>query len=183
MSLSLYASEEKLIAALRRGEAKAYDYLYRDCRPMVINLIRTNSGVEEEAVDLLQEAMIVLFRNLQKADFVLTSKVKTYIYSICQNKWLYQLRQRNQPKININEFEEVIAEESQEANYPLTDQQLRQAINRLNEKCRLLLIYFYYNEQSLEEITHLLNFDNVNATKVRKFRCMQRLKELAKEFI
>jgi RNA polymerase sigma factor (sigma-70 family) len=181
MATNPYLSEAALLAALKRAEPRAYEYLYRQYRPMILNFVRTNSGTQEEGLDLFQEGLLVLYEKLQNPTFTLTSAVRTYIYSVCRQKWLYRLRQQK-PIIDVEPFDEKLAQE-EEFQYPLTDKQLEEAIAQLKEPCRQVLTRFYYQKQSLEEIAQALDFDSANVAKVRRFRCMEDLKKVAKRML
>jgi RNA polymerase sigma factor (sigma-70 family) len=173
-----FTSNEVLVEALRRGEPKAYEEIYHHSLPSISNLVCLNSGQEEDAEDLLQEALIIIFRKLQQPTFVLTCNIKTYLYSICRNKWLYHLAKRSSALKKLkdfHDFEEIpddVAGEQQD----LRDKQLQEAFTRLDEKCQQILIKYYFYNQSLEDIAKSLENYNVNAVKVKKFRCIQKLK-------
>lgn len=171
-------SNEVLVEALRRGEPKAYEEIYRESLPAISGLVCLNSGHEEDAEDLLQEALIILFRKLQQPNFVLTCKITTFIYSICRNKWLYQLAKQASALKQIKdsydfvELPDDVAGEQQD----LLDKQLQKAFGHLDKNCQQILIKYYYHNQSLEDIAKSLEIYNVNAVKVKKFRCIQKLK-------
>jgi RNA polymerase sigma factor (sigma-70 family) len=175
------SGEISFLNALRECNPQAYAELYRQCRPVVIRFVQLNNGRQEDAVDLLQEAVIVLFRNLQKPDFTLRCKVSTYIYSVCRQLWLYQLR-RHKPLVDSMDYVEIIPDETQ-ADAPVTEDLVNRAIDRMDDKSRELITDYYYKNLSLAEITKNQNLPNVNCAKVRKFRCLQRLKVLVKDLL
>lgn len=173
-----FTANEVLVEALRQGKPKAYEEIYRDSLPSVLSFVCLNSGHEEDAEDILQEALIVLFRRLQQPGFVLTCKVTTYIYSVCRKKWLYLLSKKASSLKRIKDFYEFVevrddvATEQQE----LRDTQVQKVFEQLDEKCQQILIKYYFYNQSLEDIAKSLEIYNVNAVKVKKFRCIQKLK-------
>jgi RNA polymerase sigma factor (sigma-70 family) len=173
------APPEPAIDALRIGYASAYQTLSRQCFPMVWKYVRNNHGSKEDAVDLLQEAMVVLYRNLQKKDFMLTCKVSSYIYAICRQNWLYFLRRQKLSSVDINSLVDIVPEETKLVE-SLTDEELKALLDKLDQVSKQLLDLFYYQNKSLEEIAQQLNLTNANTVKVRKFRCLNRLKQLAK---
>lgn len=175
-------SNEELTKALRKGEAKAYEKLYCKSLPSIIRFAHLNHGQAEDAQDLLQEASIVLFRKLLKSDFVLTCAPSTYVYSVCRKKWLYQLKKRKLDIIKIIDTEDYIQITDYEPNEAelLLEQRFREALYQLDEHCQLILKKFYYLNLSLEEIAQSINYTSANAVKVKKFRCMQKLKDVFK---
>ena len=58
-------------------------------------LVITNSGTEDEARDIYQDALIVFWEKARKGDLVLTSKISTFIYSICLNLWRKELERKS----------------------------------------------------------------------------------------
>jgi RNA polymerase sigma factor (sigma-70 family) len=174
-----YISEETLITGLRKGDARAYEYLYRDVRQLIVHLVVFNNGTPDDGIDLLQEAMMVLFHHLQKPDFVLTCKVKTYLYSICRNKWFYYLRKNKMEYFDISEYADI-PDQTPDMETWTRDQQLKELINKMGDPCRKVLLYYYFEGLSLEEIALQLNLKNANVAKVRRFRCMAKLKTWAK---
>lgn len=173
------APPEPPIEALRIGQASAYQNLYRQCFPMVWKYVRNNHGSKEDAIDLLQDAMVILYRNLQKENFMLTCKVSSYIYAVCRQNWLYFLRKKKLASIDINSLVDTIPEETK-AIESLTDEQLNALLDKLDQVSKQLLVLFYYQNKSLEEIAAQLNLTSANTAKVKKFRCLNRLKQFAK---
>ena len=60
---------------------------------MVQAFILNNNGTYDDARDIFQEAMITLYEKAKSESFVLTSQIKTYIYSVCKRLWLKRLQQ------------------------------------------------------------------------------------------
>jgi DNA-directed RNA polymerase specialized sigma24 family protein len=58
---------------------------------MMTKMVMSNSGTEQEAKDIYQEALVVFWQKSTSKKLVLTSKISTYIYSICQNLWRKEL--------------------------------------------------------------------------------------------
>lgn len=84
-------NDEKIIQMLREGqETKAFQKLY-DHLPKVEELIRKNSGKRSDAKDVFQDALVI-FHQKVKNDLQLTSSIGTYIYGVCRNLWMDELR-------------------------------------------------------------------------------------------
>ncbi|PSR55894.1 hypothetical protein AHMF7605_21510 [Adhaeribacter arboris] len=173
-------TNEELTNALRKGETKAYEKLYCKSLPSLIRFVHLNNGQDEDAQDLLQEASVVLFRKLLQPDFVLTCAPSTYIYSICRKKWLYQLKKRKLAIIKIIDTNDYIdiPDYLPEEEDMLLEKRFREAFEQLDASCQEILRKFYYLNQSLEEIAQSIPYSSTNALKVKKFRCMQKLKDV-----
>jgi len=60
---------------------------------MVKSLIINNNGSSDDAADIFQETMIVLFEKAKSGEFELHCQLKTFIYSVSRRLWLKKLQQ------------------------------------------------------------------------------------------
>src|SRR5687768_11545756 len=94
MSVESFGSDEALLSSLKRGDSEALKFVYKTYWPMISRFVRFNSGNEQDAEELYQEGIIALYEKAREHDLRLSCSIKTYLYSVCRNKWLYQLRGR-----------------------------------------------------------------------------------------
>ncbi len=171
----------KTIEGIARGDVAVLEAVYRDYFPMVMKLVIQNNGTEDEAKDVFQEAMIVLYDKAKRADFALSSKLKTYIYSVCRRLWLKQLGSQSRAFQDIGSYEEVIPVEDDLAKHREKDLQLsmmERAMDKLGEPCRTIIHDFYMANLSMQEICEKLGYTNADNAKTQKYKCLQRLKKL-----
>lgn len=162
---------------IRKGETKAFRELYVQYFGMVRYMIINNSGTEEEAKDIFQEAIVVLYEKANDGNFELSSSLKTWIYAVCRNKWLKQLEKKKK-NYRFTDFEQFDAVEESEEENSAVHETLRANLNRLGVGCRKLLLLFYYFKKSMEEIAVDLNYTNADNAKAQKYKCIQKLKAL-----
>jgi len=163
------------------GDAGSLEGLYRDYFPMILNMIVQNNGTEEEAKDVFQEAVIVLYDKVTQRDFELTSQLKTYIYSVCRRLWLKQLGSKDRAFRDVAAYEDSIAVEDDLARHEEKDLQLtvmEQALDELGEPCRTIIRDFYIANRSMQEICEKFGYTNADNAKTQKYKCLQRLKKL-----
>lgn len=172
-----------LIKQLQQGESKAIKELYKVAYPSCANMIANNSGSEEDARDLFQEAILVFIKKLQLPDFKLTAQPKTYIYAVCRNLWLKQLQKRKKTKgsIQIDDPNNLIPliqvdgiEEKKEIE--VKHELISEILGQANEDCKELLISFYFKKMPLKEIAKAMDYSS-GFVKVKKKRCMDALKK------
>src|SRR5918995_3509396 len=84
-------NEKEIFERIQKGDEKALEFLYKKYYRMMTKMVITNSGTEEEARDIYQDALIVFWQKATSGKLVMTSKISTYIYSICQNLWRKEL--------------------------------------------------------------------------------------------
>ncbi len=88
MNEALQHSEADIISALRQGDSKALEIIYKQHYPAILHFIIQNNGTDQDAKDLYQEAVIILYEKLRQEHFLLTCQIKTFLYSVCRKLWL-----------------------------------------------------------------------------------------------
>jgi len=139
-----------------------------------------NSGSREDAEDIYQEALIILIRKVQSADFVLTSSLNTYLYSICRFLWSERLRKKNKNiEVELEKVEPALSENELELlSKKETENTLAEkAFQQLGEKCKQLLLLFYFKKQAMKDIALKLKFSSEKVAKNQKYRCIEKAKE------
>lgn len=180
----LLSTDEALLIGLAEGSDRALSQLYRQHYPMVSQLVINNSGSTDDAKDIYQETLIVLFEKVSAGDFELNCQLKTFIYAVARRLWLKQLAQRGRsPLIRANQFDEEPAEAIADdlADHIRRDQQFEQmaeSLTRLGEPCRTLLEDFYIRHLSMQAITDKFGYTNSDNAKTQKYKCLTRLKRL-----
>ncbi len=101
----MYYFDELIVTEIRNKNEVALKELYKTHFPMAAHLICSNSGTEQEARDIYQEAMIAFYENVQRPGFVLTWKIKTYLYAVCWRLWLKRLSEKKRHHYGIDNME------------------------------------------------------------------------------
>jgi RNA polymerase sigma factor (sigma-70 family) len=55
-----------------------------------------------------------------------------------------------------------------------------QCIEQLGETCKKVLMYYYFEEMSMQDIADKLGFANTDTAKTKKYKCKKKLDELIK---
>jgi len=98
-----YSSNE-LIQGIRKRDNAVLSYIYKKFFQAVLHFIMNNNGTADDAKDVFQEALIVVFENVRADEnFKLSSSMQTYIYSISRIIWIKHL---NKMKNNMNRLKE-----------------------------------------------------------------------------
>lgn len=167
--------DEEVLERIGRGDEKALDFLYQKYYRMMTRIVLTNSGTEDEAKDVFQDALIVFWQKAANGKLVLTSKISTYLYSICQNLWRKELERKSrlahETKDGIVEPEDDLQERSQI---------IRHCIAELGDTCRKVLTYYYFDGLSMDVIAERLGFSSTDTAKTKKYKCKKRLDNLVK---
>lgn len=147
---------------------------------MVQALIVNNNGTAEDAKDIFQEAMVVLYEKVASGVFELNCQLKTYLYSVSRRLWLRRLQQQARYLLSDTEADYIAVEEDT-GEHERRDQEFRQmekAMAGIGEPCKSLLEAFYIHKQDMEEIAASFGYTNADNAKNQKYKCLVRLKKL-----
>lgn len=168
-------NEKEIFERICKGDEKALELLYQKYYRMMTKLVITNSGTEEEARDVYQEALIVFWQKATAGTLILTSKMSTYIYSICQNLWRKELDRKKRLSNEEKDTAVMLDTDSKER-----EKILSKCIDQLGETCKKVLMLYYFEEMSMQDIADKLGFANTDTAKTKKYKCKKKLDELVK---
>ena len=147
--------DQQIITLIRTGNNdQALNALYRHY-PLMKKMIRSRGGTSNDAEDIFQEALIILVRKVKAtsqapesdqakpAEFTLTARLSTYLFSICRYLWKDEWRRRRHEV--SSDFETgLTASEEQELDEAVgMEEQARLAekvLHELKDRCRELLL-------------------------------------------
>lgn len=173
-------NEKSLLLGLAKSDTKAIETIYKENFNSVQGLIINNNGTAEDAKDIFQEAMVVLFEKVQLSSFELNCQIKTFLYSVSRRLWLKRLIQMNRLNISENQEEIVSVDEdvSEHEKRNLDFIMMERALNSIGEPCKSLLEAFYMKKRSMQEIASSFGYTNSENAKNQKYKCLIRLKKL-----
>lgn len=174
-------NEQQLLKGLAINDARAIETIYKNNFSMVQGFILNNNGSYDDARDIFQEAMIVLYENVKTDSFVLTCQIKTYVYSICRRLWLKRLQQMSRFSGQVESLEETVPveedleiQERRNADFAI----MERAMGSLGEPCKSLLEAYYLQKKGMTEIAETFGYTNADNAKNQKYKCLVRLKKL-----
>lgn len=173
--------EQELIKGLALNEKGAIETIYKDNFAVIQHLIINNNGSEDDAKDIFQEALIVLYEKAKSGVFELNCQIKTYLYSVSKRLWLKRLQKNNRFELMTNGIEEIVqVEEDVSAHEKRNDEFLimENAMMHIGEPCKSLLEAYYIHKQNMQEISDAFGYTNSDNAKNQKYKCLMRLKKL-----
>lgn len=155
----------------RRVDA-AMKHLYK-AWPAVKKQVLNNSGNKQDAEDVFQEALLVLIEKADAEDFELSNGVAAYVFAVAKNIWYAKLRKKGKETATgeTTDYSEETVTDT-EPIYVLSEK----AFGMLGEKCKSLLLLFYYHHWSFKKIAERLDFSNEKVAKNQKYRCLEKAK-------
>jgi len=176
-----YQNEQDLLKGLALGDKQTIEIIYKDHYNLIQSLILNNNGSADDAKDIFQEAMIVLYEKVRSGSFELNCQLKTYLYSVSKRLWLKKLSTNNHfvsTGVELEQSfpveEEVEAHERRDAEFDM----MEKAIASLGEPCKSLLEAYYLNKQNMQVIAAAFGYTNADNAKNQKYKCLVRLKKI-----
>jgi len=149
---------------------------------MILQLVLNNNGNEDDAKDIFQESVIVLYNKVKSGGFELNSKLKTFIYSVCRRLWLKRLNQKSRnvsgDLIDLENVEAVDLDIAYHEEKDAQFQQMEKALKLLGEPCKTIIEDYYMQNRSMQDISEKFGYTNADNAKTQKYKCLQRLKKL-----
>jgi RNA polymerase sigma factor (sigma-70 family) len=167
------------IDGLANNDSAIIQSIYKKFVPKVVSYIRNNSGDTDQAQDVVQEIMILLFNQAKAKKLQLTCPFDAYFFLLCKRKWLNEIKKSSnkgvtldEDKTSTNELTEemVLATEVFDEKQQLFDTMFQ----KLGDKCQELL-KLSFTIKSMEEVAEKLN---VTYGYVRKKKIVVFLKRL-----
>jgi RNA polymerase sigma-70 factor, ECF subfamily len=182
--------EATLIAQLRAGDEAAFEQVVRQYGGRLLAVARRIVGTEEDARDVVQDAFMNAFKNLDR--FEGNAKLSTWLHRIAVNAALMRLRTRKRkPEQPIDamlpgfsddgHFEERFQSWEEPVDKALEREESRELVRRqidaLPDSYRTVLVLRDIEGLDTEETANMLGL-SVNATKIRLHRARQALRTM-----
>ena len=76
---TLTLTDNQYIEGLRLSDNAVIHTIYKKFYPTIMRMVLNNNGTEQEAKDVFQESILVLYHHVQKQSFILTCALQTYL--------------------------------------------------------------------------------------------------------
>lgn len=168
---------EAILDGIGMSNNDVLNYVYSKFFPDTCRFVENNSGTSEDARDLFQEAIIVIFRKMKKAPIMLTCNFRTYIYSVCRLLWLKKL-EKQKDNLDIVKSDAVLDQQVEDVgeSYEQTEKYrlYQKHFKQLPPDCQEIM-KLYLEKVSAKEIAKKLGFAGEDYVKSRKYKCKQTL--------
>ncbi|WP_298516871.1 sigma-70 family RNA polymerase sigma factor [uncultured Kordia sp.] len=164
---------EVIIRKFLQGESDFLKQLYAKNYFGVEAYVLKNSGTKEQARDIFQQGLLVLYTLLKKEKIQISS-FDNYLFSVCKNLWIKQSSQNSVTKLTS---EALVDEPFDLASFHIEQLQWNlytEKLESLKEMCKTI-IKLTLAKVSYAEISKRLKFPNENAARQKTFRCKTKL--------
>lgn len=179
--MSTIEQDQELLKGLAGNDKKSIETIYRQNYSMIQSFVINNNGSADDARDIFQEAMVVLFEKSKLPAFELSCQLKTYLYSICRRLWLKRLQQLTRFNTQVDSLEETVPVEDEIEEHEKVNNDfilMEHAMSKIGEPCKSLLDAYYMQKKNMLEISGEFGYTNADNAKTQKYKCLVRLKKL-----
>ncbi len=172
-------NDEAIIEGIRNKDHEKIRFLYRNYFESIKRLVFKNSGNAEDAEDVFQDALVIIYKKIRNDELKLSCSLKTFMYAVSRNLWLQKLQKKDNKTDSFVDVEDD-GREPFELNEDFVEHEkynlYQKHFMKLSEDCQKVLKLFL-KKVSLKEIAKIMGFSSVDYTKTRKYLCKKNLKE------
>jgi RNA polymerase sigma factor (sigma-70 family) len=175
-------SNKEIFIGIRNKENAVLQYVYKTFYPIIRDFVIRNSGKSEDAKDVFQEALVVIFRKVQDENETLHSSFTNYLYTVSRFIWLKMLKRR---KLSVDKLTELIqpmemeSDEIRNIEASMERKVYQYYFEKLGKECKEILTLFY-NEMSFRDIAVKMGLSSEEYARKKKYDCKESLIKLIK---
>ena len=182
----VFYTDTELLQGLAAGDRTVVESLYKLYLPVLTKWILSRGGLDSDADDVFQEALLVVYEKAKSPEFCLTCKLSTYLFAVSKRLWYKKLEQ----SAHFYNLDTEEGEEEQQYGHSYDGdvqehwdkeaqfEQLNLALDQLGEPCSTLLKAFYIDKKNMQEIAAVFKYTNAENAKTQKYKCLTRLKKI-----
>lgn len=180
----LHFSDEELIDTLRKEQVSnsVISFLYRHFYALLSNYVKQNQGSEQDAEDIFQEVILTFIEIVKKDKFRGESSVKTFLFTLNKYTWLNELKKRSRATLREERYGNEIEADEKDVSHFLVERDSKKLVlalmDKLGDVCRKILTAYYYDNLPMREILPLVNYENEQVLRNKKYKCLKSLEQM-----
>jgi len=176
--------DQVYIDGLLQNNSSIINAIYKKYVPKVKNYIRTNSGDDDEAQDVIQEVLITIYNQAKTSGLQLTCPFDAYFFLLCKRRWLNELKKSSNKEVTLQDENVSIEESVQEMTFQtevFDDKQslFDEMFQKLGDKCQEVLKLSFVIK-TMEEVAEKLNV-TYGYVRKKKSLCTGQLTEMIQQ--
>jgi RNA polymerase sigma factor (sigma-70 family) len=130
---------------------------------------------------MLQEALVILWERVRDGRFEYTARLSTFVVGTVRNLWLRRLARARRESPSPGTIDAAADPGDSPLDIVIDGERTRavhEALQKIGEPCRAILLLFYWEQATMEEIANRLGFANAETAKARKYQCKKSLQHI-----
>ncbi|MGF0095577.1 RNA polymerase sigma factor [Peptoniphilus sp. SGI.035] len=160
---------------LKNGDKYSFDLLYNEYNLILYRTALLILGNKDDAEDVLQDTFLSIYKNINSLTNF--NKLRPWVFSILKNFCYtkYKKKKREFPDEFVLDKADIESVSSGEDEF-LLNKEIEEALLKLKQKEREVIVLFYYDDFSIEEIAEICKTFK-GTVKSRLFRARNNLKK------
>ncbi len=179
------SKDQDIIRSIKNGDdRKALEDIYKSMLPKIKKLVNVGAEREEDAKDILQEALLVFYKQVMTNKFDEKYEIAGFIYTVAKNLWLNQIK-KNQRFVQLNESSVADIKDTNILDQITLEERealVKKLFDQLEDKCKQLLTYSLFEGLNMKEVAEKTGHTSANAATVAMHRCKKYLMEQVKKY-
>ena len=152
-------TDSQLVAGIRERNGKVFKYLETKYRHGIKYMVFEGGGDAIDGEDVYSEGIMTLIEVVDRSDFILTCKLSTLLYAICNKKWKQVLdKQKAARNYHARHNEDTVIDDfSEDMDYTVYSEIFWECFKKLEKVCKQIL-KAYFKEIPAREIAELLDY-------------------------
>ncbi len=176
--------DQLYIDGLLQNNSSIIQSIYKKFVPKVKNYIRTNSGDDDQAQDVIQEVLITIYNQAKTNGLQLTCPFDAYFFLLCKRRWLNELKKSSNKEVTLMDDNVSTDEPVQEMAFQTETFDEKQSLfdemfQKLGEKCQEVLKLSFVTK-TMEEVAEKLNV-TYGYVRKKKSLCTGQLTEMIQQ--
>lgn len=170
-------SDSQILDGIANNQSRVIEYVYEVYFPVIEGFVIHNQGSSDQARDVFQEGIIIVFRKLIQEELSLSCKFGTYLYSICRRIWFQEKKKilLQQKKLTLKPlYVEEPRQDENEFDNKIVREFIEDQLSKLSPDCQKIL-RLSLNDFTAEEIRQAMDYNSLHHAIDRKYRCKKSL--------
>lgn len=161
---------------LRANDPTVVRALYKQHFAAIRQYVLQNSGTTNDAQDMFQEAMTVLWLSVKEDRFTAGTDPGGFLFRVAKYKWLDVVRSAAHKHMKVVHNDQVL-ERDNDVQDDVEERilRLRGIYEKLDDKCRAILDQYYFERKDLATIASGMGVEE-DSIRTIKYRCMMKLR-------
>lgn len=172
----------QIIEGIEKRDNHVLTLIYKEVFPKVRHYVLKHGGTKDDAKDVFQESIIVIFKQIESESLQVKEDFEAYLYGIARLVWLKILRNKEIHNRNVAKFEEP--EHSYNLAEPVVDDELELRLFRkhfmsLGPECQKVL-QLITEGVPYDKIAEIMGYKSEKIVRNQKYKCKETLINLIK---
>lgn len=176
--------DQMYIDGLLQNNSSIIQSIYKKFAPKVTYYIKSNSGDEDQAQDVIQEVLITIYNQAKTKGLLLTCPFDAYFFLLCKRRWLNEIKKSSNKEVTISDDtvykdESTVEMANQTEIFEEKQSLFDEMFQKLGEKCQEVLKLSFVTK-TMEEVAEKLNV-TYGYVRKKKSLCTGQLTEMIQQ--